>query len=182
MIFFITSISTGKALKEETEEAKKLSENEKGSITLLHPDLDEQKEPPAESAGTFHKQYFSYLSNLHDIEVVIGTLPGTEQTATELGETLECRLILMTSIKIDHRLFSKIVDQVDELWSTDTDIYSHNETIIRDIYPTFGQKHKAILPHLVPNLVTSCTVRERQLSLDSSTTRSLISLKTEYEQ
>ena len=86
---FVTSVSTGEALEAETMDAKDLSMKVKGSITLLHPDSSEPEDPQPEWLAKYHKKYFNYLSGLDGVNVIIGTLPGTERTAAELSVTLK---------------------------------------------------------------------------------------------
>ena len=142
---FVTSVSTGKALEAETKNAKELSMREKGSVTILNSD---NEDPQPDWITKYHKKYFSYLSWLDSVNVIIGTLPGTEQTAVELAGILKSRLILLASTQIPNsgnEELKKMAEQVDEFWSVGTDVYKHNDAVFENISSVSSGKHREII-------------------------------------
>ena len=143
---FVTSISIGEAMERETCYAKKMNMEEKGSITLLHPDYDDCEVPESHWLTTSHEKYFSYLSKLDDVNVIIGTLPGTEKTSVELAQILKSNLILMAPAQISSNEkyleeLKRMVEQVDEFWSIGSNVHSHNDALLS---AAASRKHKEI--------------------------------------
>ena len=141
---YVTTISTGEAIEAEIRNAEEISMKGKGNVTLLHPNYAKHELPNPEWIVMHYQKYFSYLSKMNDVEVIIGLLPGTEETATELKALLECRLILLSCTKMeisvdDLNATHKLTEFVDEIWSIGSDIQSHNETIFQNV------KHKEIM-------------------------------------
>ena len=65
---YVTTTSTkGGWLKKEIEDAKRITETSKGSITLLEPKCRESEESSPEWITNMHKHYFGYLSELQNI-------------------------------------------------------------------------------------------------------------------
>ena len=152
---FVTSISIGEAREAEANQANEVNMEQKGSITLLHPDYDEGEEPQLEWLAKYHRKYFSYLSELVDVKVIIGLLPGTQDAAVELAETLKSRLIItaLTQIPIDQPL--KELNRVtNEFWSVGSDVYNHNKAIFHSQSFVFHPEHKKILLQL-PSVASS---------------------------
>ena len=140
----VTTVSTGGAFEAEMKNANEMSMNNKGNVTLLHPDYAEHEQPNAEWIVTHHKKYFNYLSKLNDVKVIMGMLPGTEETATELKAILKCKLILLSGTKMevsveDDAAIHKLTEKVDEIWSIGSEIHRHNESIFQNV------KHKEIM-------------------------------------
>ena len=89
---YVTTTSVSEWLKSEIQRAEQLTMDSDGSITLLTPQCRDDEEPSPEWIANSPKQYFGYLSEYKEIDLIIGTLPGTTQTAIELKETLNCKL------------------------------------------------------------------------------------------
>ena len=164
---YVTSILIGEAKETEANQANKVNMEQKGSITLLHPEYDEAEDPQLEWLAKYHRKYFSYLSELVDVKVVIGFLPGTQDAAVELAETLKSKLIItaLTQIPINQQL-EELNKVANEFWSVGSDVYNHNKAIFQSPGFVLYPEHKKIL--LQPLSVAS--------SLASSFTSSLVSL------
>ena len=164
---YVTTISVGVALQLETKNATEMSTMEKGSVTLLHPEYDEESEKPQPVwLAEYHKKYFSYLSELDDVKFIIGTLPGTEKTAIDLSKTLNNRLILLASTNLQTNYFQELrteAEQVCEIWSVGAKVHDHNHTLFQEIFPAFSTKHQNISvqsPISIPDLMSPPTVRK----------------------
>ena len=98
-----------------------------------------------------HKHYFGYLSELQNIDTIVGTLPGTMQTAVELKAMLNCRLVLLATTKIaeDQEEMKEeikvLAKAADEIWSVGSDMFSHYQDIFQEVDTTSNDKHKEIL-------------------------------------
>ena len=130
----VTTTSTDEDSKVEFQRAKQLTEEHKGTIQLIKPQHRWFEKPSAEWIQNIHKQYFGSLSQLN-VNGIVGTLPGTVQTAVELKETLGCQVILLATCKLgagDHlqRDIVDLVRLVDEVWSVGSDIYKHYEPLL----------------------------------------------------
>ena len=148
---YVTTTSTGGWLKAEIQKAEQLTEDSEGSITILTPQCRDYEQPSAEWIANFHKQYFGYLSEHKEIDIVIGTLPGTTITGIELKQTLNCKLILLATTKIGGgtgeltREVNSLVQAADEVWSVGSDIYTHYENIFRQQSVIPSDTHREIL-------------------------------------
>ena len=132
---YVTTTSTDEVLEQEIQKTDDISTRAKGSVTLLQPQCDEGEDPKAEWIVTHHEKYFGFLSELSDIQAVIGLLPGTEDTAIELKEALDCQLVILGSTEIPHELYEnkqddlvRVAQKADEIWIFGSDIYhSYND-------------------------------------------------------
>ena len=128
---YVSTTATGQELGAEIQKAKHLTEKYNGIIELVQPQHRWFEKPAAEWIQNLHKQYFGSLSELKNVKFVVGTLPGTVQTAVELKETLQSQAILLATCKLgarDQILQRDIIDlvrSVNEVWSVGPDIYSH---------------------------------------------------------
>ena len=93
----VTTTAKHEELEKEEEVARQMSEEWKGSITLLKPEYEELEEPTPRWIAKLYKTYFGCLLELQDLNVdaIIGTLPGTTKTAVELKTVLKCKLVLL---------------------------------------------------------------------------------------
>ena len=126
---YVTTTSTGEALQQEKDKADEICTRTKGSVTLLQPECKEDENPTAEWVVTHHEEYFSFLSELNDIQAVIGILPGTEKSAVEVKEALNCKLVLLAPKEIpdvyQQRLtdLKKAADTADEIWVFGSEVH-----------------------------------------------------------
>ena len=146
----VTTTAGGDQLKHEQEAAKQLNAKEKGQVTLVEPDFEELETPSSEWIAKFHRTYFPHLSDLKDVETIIGTLPGTTKTAVDLKKALGCKLVLLAATKIGGEQedlkdeINRLTPEADEIWSVGADIYDHYHNIFNEVYNTSG-KHRKIL-------------------------------------
>ena len=154
-LYVTTTSRKGGWLTKEIQNAKIITEKSKGSITLLEPKCHELEEPSPTWIANMHKHYFGYLSELQNIDTIVGTLPGTIQTAVDLKEVLNSRLVLLATTKIveeQEELMKEINDlakSADEIWSVGSDILNHYQNIFQEVDSTSNDKHREIL--LQPN-------------------------------
>ena len=167
----VTSTSTPKEREVEKEAAKWMTKSLKGSIQIVEPEAEELEEPSPEWIAKLHKTYFSQLTDRKDIKTIMGTLPGTSQTAVELKKILRCRLLLIATTKVptDEKLkkeVRKLSSYADEVWSIGPDIYSHYDDIYRDF--TLKVSHKKIMlkPQMEINPQSSHWDSNRQTSIE----------------
>ena len=150
-LYVTTTSPKGGWLTKEIQNAKRITEKSKGSITLLEPKYHELEEPSPEWIANLHKHYFGYLSELQDIETIIGTLPGTMQTAVDLKEVLKCQLVLLATTKIgeDQEDLKKEVNclakHADEIWSVGLDMHSQYQNVFHELDTATNDKHQEIL-------------------------------------
>ena len=138
---YVTTTCTGRQLDAETVKARQLTEIYDGQIELLKPLVGWFDTPSPEWIQKDYEQHFSFLSKL-DVESLIGTLPGTAQTAIQLKEKLKCKVILLATCKLKVRDVIAYVTAADEVWSVGPDIYTHYE----HIFPTGTQvQHEEIM-------------------------------------
>ena len=148
----VTTTSTAKWLENEIQRAKELTETSPGSITIIEPEYRELEEPSIDWIANLSKQYFGRLYSLTKVSTIIGTLPGTSQTAVELKDSLKCKLILLATTKTQSENNSlenesiSLAERADEIWSVGPDTYQHYQKIF---YHEFTGKshhnHKEIL-------------------------------------
>ena len=147
----VTTTATCGWLKTELKNAKHLTEDLKGSITLLEPKCLEKDEPSSQWIAKYHKTYFGYLADFQDVDTIIGTLPETAQAAVDLKKDLNCKLILLITIKIEaeqeelKKGLNKLAEESDEIWSFGSDTFCHYQNIFHEVDGTAGSKHKEIL-------------------------------------
>ena len=136
-------------LKAEIQNAKDMTENCSGSMTILEPRCQDNEEPTLEWIANINKN-FEYLSNLQHIDAVIGMLPGTTQTAVQLKKDLNCKLVLLAASKIgqDEEMKQEIntlTKEADEVWSLGSDTYSHYQSVFTYTNKAPDFIHKEIL-------------------------------------
>ena len=150
-LYVTTTSPKGGWLTKEIQNAERISENSKGSITLLEPKCHELEEPSAEWIANMHKHYFRYLSELQNIDTIVETLPGTIQTAVDLKEVLNCRLVFLATTKIAEEQeelkneINTLAKSADEIWSVGSDMLSHYQNIFQEVDRTSNDKHREIL-------------------------------------
>ena len=151
-LYVTTTSPKDECLRTEIENAKRITETSKGSITLLEPQYNaEGEEPSPEWISNMYEQYFGHLSELHNIDTIVGTLPGTIQTAVSLKEVLHCRLVLLTTTKIAEgqeelkKEISIVAKSADEIWSMGSDMLSHYQNIFQEADSSSNDKHREIL-------------------------------------
>ena len=98
---YATTTSTGKELRTEIINAQKLTFSSKGSSTLFEPEYDTDDKPSLTWINTFHEEYFSYLSDLDDVTVIIGIQSETGLTATKLKDSLQCKLVIVSQTNLE---------------------------------------------------------------------------------
>ena len=139
----VTTTSSGHWLEKENLRAKELSESTSGSIRLVQPDCREWEKPSIDWIANLSRQYFGRLYNREDVDMIIGTLPGTSQTAVDLYQafkdlSLKSELVLLCTTKIqseDKELkkeFISVANKADEIWSVGPDIYHHYQLILEE--------------------------------------------------
>ena len=148
---YVTTTSSTEALHKEIKSAADISIRSKGSVTLFQPENTNNGAPNDEWITTSHAEYFSYLSELDDIQTVIGMLPGTEQTAAEIKDVLNCKMVLVSSTKIevnikhDRKYFGEVASKTDEFWCVGPDMFSYYMDMFRNINLEFCRKLREIL-------------------------------------
>ena len=135
---YVTTVTTGESLQAEIKDVEEINMREKGNVTLLHPDYDGHEQPNSAWIVTHHKKYFSYLSKLNDVTLIISMLPPTEETTIELKDILKCRLVLVFSTKIevsalDHNRLGRLAKEVDEILWVGSEVPSQNDNIFQYI-------------------------------------------------
>ena len=146
----VSTISSGKKLEFEIQSAKWLTDNSPGSITLLEPQYGEQEEPSVEWIEHSSSKYFFYLSQLRNVQVIIGILPGTSETAVSFKKELECLLILMATTSIvaqDEDLkneICKLAGKADEIWSVGNETFSHFQNMFKELTAESCNAHREI--------------------------------------
>ena len=125
----VSTTASGDELQSEIQKAKWLTNNSPGSITLLEPKYDDQEEPSVEWIEHSSSKYFWHLSQLQNVQMIIGILPGTSETAVTLKKTLNCKLILLVTTKLGSgndvlkETICRLAEKADEIWSVGSDIY-----------------------------------------------------------
>ena len=141
-----TTTPRGPLLECEVQKAQELTKELRGSIGILLPQYSHEQ-PSLEWIATDYKKYFWYLSTLPNIDMIIGTLPGTTQTAVELKLALGCRLVLLTTVKIHvdkkDRL-KQLVREAEEIWSFGIDTVEHYKATLPENEGFPLTKHREI--------------------------------------
>ena len=96
---YVTTTSIGEELQTETNNAAKLTFESKGSITLFEPDHGSNEEPYTKWINISHEKYFSFLSELDDVDIIVGVQSETEVSAQKLKETLNCDVVIVRHIE-----------------------------------------------------------------------------------
>ena len=133
----VTSTSNVEERDAERKAAHRMTQSYKGSVELIEPESEELEKPSPEWIAKLHKTYFGQMAELQNVQMIIGTLPGTSKTAVELKKILNCRLILLATTKVpaDEKLkkeVRKFTSYADEVWSMGSDIYSHYDEIFHE--------------------------------------------------
>ena len=143
-----TTTPKNQGLQEEIEAAKKMKGKGGKSVTLIQPDYEEFEHPNPEWIDKHYKTYFWHLSKLKNIDAIVGLLPGTTKTATDLQKVLKSKKVsLLTTSKIDK-------DQSDlraeicslsqyEILSVGPDLKTHFDVILDECVKS-PKKHKQI--------------------------------------
>ena len=121
----------------EIKKAEELTKEFGGSIGVLFAEHS-QEQPSIESIAIHHEHAFGDFSKLKDrgiyIDTVIGTIPGTTQTAVELKQAFKCKAILLAVTEISPEQMeikneiSEVAKKADEIWSLRFDTYNHYQT------------------------------------------------------
>ena len=166
----VTTTSTAKWLENEIQRAKELSESARGSITLVQPKYRELENPSTDWIANLSGQYFRQLYDKSNVDTIIGMLPGTSQTAVELKEALECKLVLLGTTKVqsydtslEHEFIS-LVKKADEMWSVGPDTYHHYQAILEELGAQSYVNHKEILLRPQINNVRDIEEKNREQS------------------
>ena len=144
----VSTTSSGKRLELESQKAKWLTDNSPGSITLLESHYGEQEEPSVQWIEHPKNNYFLHLSKLQHVKLIVGTMPGTSQTAVDLKEMLGCKLVLLATAKIEpiqRQIIYKLSEKADEIWSVGNETYIHFQSIFEEQRSSSCEKHKEIL-------------------------------------
>ena len=157
---YVTTVSTGGQLQDEIAKAKQLSQQSSGNIELVQPAKGGwlRGTPTGQWIQSTHQQHFSNLPSL-DVQIIVGVLPGTAQTAIDLKREKGCKTFLLATCKLrtrDQGLQKDIIElatEADGVWSLGPDIYIHYESVFHDA-PKI--KHNEII--LLPNPDTSTPV------------------------
>ena len=134
----VTSTSNHKERLDEVKVAERITEKCTGSIEVIEPESEELEEPSPEWIAKLHKTYFPQLQDRKDVQTVIGTLPGTSQTALALQKKLRCRLVLLATTKMTTNQESlkteicRLAWHADDVWSVGNDIFCHYNEIFRE--------------------------------------------------
>ena len=72
------------------------------------------------------------------MKIIVGILPGTEETAMDLKAVLKCRFVLVSSTRkevndLSQYLKRRLEAEVDEIWSVGSDVQNHNAKIFQNI-------------------------------------------------
>ena len=171
----VSTTASGDELESEIKKAKWLTDNSQGSITLIEPHCGKQEVPSVEWIEQSSTKYFWHLSQLQNVQMIIGNLPGTSQTAATLNETLKCSLILLATAKLgseNNLLKDKIctlAERADEIWSVGSDVYSHYNEIFSERKIGSRDKHREILfqPWTTCNPQNNEDIRKKQKLISS---------------
>ena len=144
----VTSTSSHKERLDEIKVAKHITEQYTGSIKVIEPEPEELEEPSPVWIAKLHRTYFPQLADCKDVQTVIGTLPGTSQTALDLQKKLKCGLVLLATTKmttIQESLKTEICrvsSHADEVWSVGNDIFCHYDEIFHT-----NDRYRKKIPH-----------------------------------
>ena len=104
---YVTTTSTGEELRNEINNAAKLTFDSKGSITLFEPEYGSDKQPTTAWISASYEKYFGFLSELDDVDVVVGVQPETVITTQKLKENLNCDIVIVRHVtdKLDEATY-----------------------------------------------------------------------------
>ena len=145
----VTSTSRNEEKQAEIAAARRMTETLTGSVRIIETEPDVLDAPTQERIFNLHRTAIPDV-----IEAVIGTLPGTVQTAVELKKMLKMLnvpLILLAATKVATTRESltaellRWVSFADEIWSVGSDIYLHYEEIFRRQMKKKTVAHREIL-------------------------------------
>ena len=172
---YVTTTTMGKDLIAEFERAKQLTEEYDGSIELLLPKFRDYEKPSPEWIQNLPGQYFSCLSQ-YNVDCIYGTLPGTAQTAVELKDTLNCKVILLATCKLgssEQNLRSDNINSAraaDDVWSMGPDIYTHYKHMFQ-AEPHIQHQAMVFMPDIDPT-----AFREQHRNFQMNKTETLVSI------
>ena len=158
----VSTTSSGKKLENENQKAKWLTDTFSGSVTLLEPLYGEQEKPSVEWIEHPNNQHFQ-LSQLKNVMLTVGMLPGTSQTSAYLKEKLHCKLVLLvTSIIASNNNDLKkeictLSEKADEIWSVGNETYTHFQSMFEELTSNSCEKHKEFL--LQPLTLSSQSIK-----------------------
>ena len=134
----VTSTSTNEKKQAEIEAARRMTETFTGNVRIIETEPEVLDDPTPERILNFQRTHFPQPGTPDAIEAVIGTLPGTAQTAVELKKMYNLPLVLLAVTKVSTTEQSlkaeviRLVSFADEVWSVGSDIYLHYEGMFRE--------------------------------------------------
>ena len=134
----VTSTSRDEEKQAEIEVARRMTETLTGSVRIIETEPDVLDAPTPERIFNFQRTHFPQPATPDAIEAVIGTLPGTVQSAVELKKMYNLLLVLVAVTKVSTTEESlkaeviRLVSLADEVWSVGSDIYLHYEGMFRE--------------------------------------------------
>ena len=161
----VSTTSSGKELEKENQKAKWLTDTFSGSVTLLEPQYGEQEEPSVEWIEHPKSKQFLHLSQLQNVTLIVGMLPGTSQTSANLKETLRCKLVLLATAIIASNKedlkeeICRLSEKADEIWSVGNETYTHFQSMFEDLRPNSCEKNKEVL--LKPLTLSSLSMKPK---------------------
>ena len=147
-VLVTTTTQRGKPVDLEKQMARKMSSELKGSIKLLEPNPYYKEKRCKEWIANNYRQHFDYLAKKTDIELIIGMLPGTTETAVELKDALKCKLVLLATKKFGtsesdlKTQINEYASKAEEVWSFGSDTFDHYENVFKNIDKC---KHRTLL-------------------------------------
>ena len=147
----VTSTSKNEEKQTEIEAAMRMTETLTGSVRIIETESDVLDNPTPEKIFNFQRTHFPQPATPDTIEAVIGTLPGTAQTAVEVKKMLNLPLVFLTATKVSTTRESleaellRLMSFADEVWSVGSDIYLHYEGMFRGQRKKKRAAHKEIL-------------------------------------
>ena len=147
----VTTTSSGARLQSEKTLAKELTAKSRGSVNLLEPRYLKNECPSSGWIANQHRHYFGYLSEIKDVDTIIGTIPGTLQTSVDLKKAFKCKLVLLPTIKVKadqedlKKEINSLAEFADEIWSLGADTYCYYQNIFQEVEGAASSKHSDIL-------------------------------------
>ena len=142
----------GPLLDAERENAMRLSKKTPGTVKVLESNRTNKVSNSSWIADEY-KIYFGQLSKLENVKTVVGTLPGTAQTAVELKKELNCSLTLLHTAKLTtekadlKRKIRFVTKHADAILSFGDDMYSHYKMVYREFKGFESAKHHKLTLH-----------------------------------